>query len=170
MSGDTALPPTERRPLRFKRAPGVCNSITCTYECHGKRCHCGYAAAKAAATAPAPPASKPDAPKSAPAAAPTPRPKSASTAKPPNPDIIYAPGDLPDEPATPDTPNGTPASPICTGADGEPLISLRLANRYFMLLWGALLRGLAPFPEARNSIAKTLDAYARFYPSPFAMG
>ncbi len=161
MSPDTTLPLRDRCALRYRRAPGVRNAITCAYDGHGRRCQCGVASANTAATTPPTPNQ----------AAPPPRPKTAAAnAKPPHPDIIYAPGDLPDEPATPDTPNGTPASPIHTGPDGEPLISLRLANRYFMLLWGAILRGLAPFPEARNSIAETLDAYSRYYPAPFAMG
>ncbi len=158
MSTDTTLPLPERAPLRYRRDLNVRNRVTCAYDGHARRCHCWSAPAEDAA-APVPPAPKQSMPKRAAAAAP-----------PPNPDIIYAPGDLPDEPATPDTPNGTPASPISIGADGEPLIPLRLANRYFMLLWGAILRGLAPFPEARNSIAETLDAYSRYYPSPFATG
>ena len=149
MSPDYALPLRERCGLHYRHNPQARNAIACAYANHGKRCQCAAAAPK-------------------PAADPAPRPQ--STTKPPNPDIIYAPGDLPDEPATPDTPNGTPASPISIGPDGEPLIPLRLANRYFMLLWGAILRGLAPYPEARNNIAKTLEAYARFYPSPFAQG
>lgn len=140
---------------------GARNSIACFYLGHGRRCRCAFSAPPpdpAPAPAPAPPKA--------------PRPKSTSTAarQAPNPDIIYAPGDLPNEPATPDTPTGTPAGPICIGDDGEPLISLRLANRYFMLLWGAILRGVAPFPEARNAMAATLDAYSRFYPGPFATG
>ena len=160
MSDDTSLPLRERCNLHYRHNPAARNALAYAYANHGKRCQCAVVVAAAA-------------PK--PAADPTPRPKPAATApksaaKPPNPDIIYAPGDLPDEPATPDTPNGTPASPISIGPDGEPLIPLRLANRYFMLLWGAILRGLAPYPEARNNIAKTLEAYARFYPSPFAQG
>ncbi len=152
-----------RCPLPYTFARSVVNSVTCAYICHGKRCHCGFAALARVAASTTPPPASPQSP-------PSPKPKPAATAKPPNPDIIYAPGDLPDEPATPDTPNGTPVTPIATGPDGEPLISLRLANRYFMLLWGALLRGLAPYPEARNSIATALDAYTRYYPAPFAMG
>ena len=161
MSGDTALPLRERCGLRYRRDPAARNALACAYANHGKRCQCAAVVAAA--------------PKLAAAPDPAPRPKPAATApkpvtKPPNPDIIYAPGDLPDEPATPDTPNGTPVRPISIGADGEPLIPLRLANRYFMLLWGAILRGLAPYPEARNNIAKTLEAYGRYYPAPFAMG
>ena len=159
MSLDSTLSLHERCGLRYRHNPQARNAITCAYANHGKRCQCAVVVAAA--------------PK--PAADPAPRPKPAATApkpaaKPPNPDIIYAPGDLPNEPATPDTPNGTPAGPISLGPDGEPLIRLRLANRYFMLLWGAILRGLAPYPEARNNIAKTLEAYSRYYPAPFAQG
>ena len=161
MSADSTLSLHELCGLRYRHNPQARNAITCAYANHGKRCQCAATPGAPLAQAPAPP------PKPA-AAAPAPRPQPA--AKPPNPDIIYAPGDLPDEPATPDTPNGTPASPISIGPDGEPLIPLRLANRYFMLLWGAILRGLAPYPEARNNIAKTLEAYSRYYPAPFAQG
>lgn len=146
---------------RYTLRRGVRNLITCVFRCHGKRCHCGYAS----------PQPQPDPkPEPVPAPAKAPRAKSTKPANVPNPDVIYAPGSLPDEPATPDTPNGTPAGPISLGPDGEPLIPLRLANRYFMLLWGAILRGLDKFPDARVGIFQTLSAYSRFYPGPFATG